>query len=325
MPTETRGPASIERVAVIGAGLMGHGIALEFAVAGLRVAITDASAAALEQGLANMRRGADTLAGLGLAPRDVCAAAMARVTAHASVAGAVAGADLVVEAVSEDLPLKRRVFAELDRLCGAGVVLASNTSTFLPSTLAAGARHPERILVAHYFNPPHLLPVVEIVPHRGTASHVVERVCALYHSLGKRPVVLQREVAGFIANRLQQALLREAVALVEGGVAGAADVDAVVSGSFGRRLAVAGPFEVSDLAGLDVIAAIARELWPELATGGIADLLATPAAAGDYGAKTGRGFGDWPPERVAAAKQRIATALAAIAALPATPQQQPRH
>ncbi|MDE0228107.1 MAG: 3-hydroxyacyl-CoA dehydrogenase family protein [Spirochaetaceae bacterium] len=316
--TTRNSAAAIERVAVIGAGLMGHGIALEFAVAGRRVAITDASAAALEQGLANMRRAADTLAGLGLAARADCASAMLRVTAHASLARAVAGADLVVEAVSEDLSLKQRVFAELDRACGAEVVLASNTSTFMPSILAAGSRHPERILVAHYFNPPHLLPVVEIVPHPGTDVDVVQRVCALYQSLGKRPVVLQREVAGFIANRLQQALLREAVALVEGGVAGAADVDAVVSGSFGRRLAVAGPFEVSDLAGLDVIAAIAREVWPDLAAGGVADLLADPAAAGDYGAKTGRGFGDWPPERVDAARQRIATALAAIAAFPAT-------
>ena len=137
----------------------------------------------------------------------------------------------------------------------------------------------------------------------------------LYLALGKRPVVLQREIAGFIANRLQHALLREAVALVEAGVASAAEVDAVVSGSFGRRLAVAGPFEVSDLAGLDVIAAIARELWPELAAGAtVAELLARPAAAGDYGAKSGRGFGDWPPAKVDAAKQRIATTLAIIAA-----------
>ena len=316
--TNRKSAAAIERVAVIGAGLMGHGIALEFAAAGRRVAITDASAVALEQGLANMRRGADTLADLGVAPRAACASAMQRVTAHAALAGAVAGADLVIEAVSEDLALKQRVFAELDRACGAEVVLASNTSTFMPSALAAGARRPERILVAHYFNPPHLLPVVEVVPHPGTAPDVVARVRTLYHSLGKRPVVLQREVAGFIANRLQQALLREAVALVEGGVASAADVDAVTSGSFGRRLAVAGPFEVSDLAGLDVIAAIARELWPDLATGGIADLLAAPAAGGHYGAKSGRGFGHWPPERVAAAKGRIATALAAIAALPDT-------
>ena len=318
MRNETGNPATVERVAVIGAGLMGHGIALEFAVAGRRVAITDASSAALERGLANMRRGADTLAGLGLAPRAACDTALQRVTACASLPEAVAGADLVVEAVSEDLPLKRRVFAELDRACGADVVLASNTSTFMPSALAAGARHRERILVAHYFNPPHLLPVVEIVPHAGTSPDVVERVRRLYDNLGKRPVVLQREIAGFIANRLQQALLREAAALVEGGVASAADVDAVVSGSFGRRLAVAGPFEVSDLAGLDVIAAIARELWPDLATGGIADLLAAPAAAGRYGAKTGGGFGDWPPARVDAARQRIATALAAIATLPGT-------
>ena len=313
---DTAGVATGQRVAVIGAGLMGHGIALEFAVAGRQVALTDASATALEQALVNMRAAAATLARLGLAPRAACDSAMQRVTACASLAETVSGADLVIEAVSEELALKQRVFAALDAACGAGVVLASNTSTFMPSALASATRHPERVLVTHYFNPPHLLPVVEIVPHAGTDPAVVARVQVLYIALGKRPVVLRREVAGFIANRLQHALLREAVALVEAGVASAAEVDAVVSGSFGRRLAVAGPFEVSDLAGLDVIAAIARELWPELAAGGsVAELLARPAAAGDYGAKSGRGFSEWDATRLAAAKQRMAQALATIATL----------
>ena len=192
----TAGGAAIERVAVIGAGLMGHGIALEFAVAGRRVAIADASAAALEQGLANLRSGAQTLARLGLAPRAACATAPERVTAHAELRAAVAGADLVIEAVSEDLPLKQRVFAELDAACGAGVVLASNTSTFMPSALAAGTRHRQRILVAHYFNPPHLLPVVELVPHADTDPAVMARMRDLYLALGKRPVVLQRRSRG---------------------------------------------------------------------------------------------------------------------------------
>ena len=313
---DTAGAATGQRVAVIGAGLMGHGIALEFAVAGRQVALTDASATALEQALVNMRAAAATLARLGLAPRAACDSAMQRVTACASLAETVSGADLVIEAVSEELALKQRVFAALDAACGAGVVLASNTSTFMPSALASATRHPERVLVTHYFNPPHLLPVVEIVPHAGTDPAVVARVQVLYTALGKRPVVLRREVAGFIANRLQHALLREAVALVEAGVASAAEVDAVVSGSFGRRLAVAGPFEVSDLAGLDVIAAIARELWPELAAGGsVAELLARPAAAGDYGAKSGRGFSEWDATKLTAAKQRMAQALATIATL----------
>ena len=244
---------------------------------------------------------------------------MQRVTACASLPEAVAGADLVIEAVSEDLALKQRVFAELDRACGAEVVLASNTSTFMPSALAAGARHPERILVAHYFNPP--TPVAG-GGDRAAPRHRRWRGGARVQLVRRPRQALRwccsREIAGFIANRLQQALLREAAALVEAGVASTADVDAVVSGSFGRRLAVAGPFEVSDLAGLDVIAAIARELWPDLAAGGVADLLAAPAAAGDYGAKSGRGFGNWPLARTAAAKQRIAAALAAIAALPGT-------
>ena len=309
--------ATIERVAVIGAGLMGHGIALEFAVSGRQVALSDASGSALEQALGNMRQGAETLANLGLAPRAACDTALQRVTACAELQEAVAGADLVIEAVTEELELKRGLFAALDRACGAEVVLASNTSTFMPSALAAGTRLPQRVLVAHYFNPPHLLPVVELVPHAATDPAVVARLQGLYRELGKRPVVLRREVAGFIANRLQHALLREAVALVEAGVASASDVDAVVSGSFGRRLAVAGPFEVSDLAGLDVIAAIARELWPDLAAGAaVAELLAAPAAAGDYGAKSGGGFGVWDPSKVTAAKQRMARALAAIAALP---------
>ena len=305
-----------QQVAIIGAGLMGSGIGLEFAVRGHSVTIFDASPVALQRAPEEMRRGAATMSRLGLAPAAAADSVLERVATADSLAQAVERADFVLEAISEDLERKQKVFAELDRFAPAAAILGSNTSTFMPSALAAATARGDRVLVTHYFNPPHLLPVVEVVPHPGTAASVVESIRALYESMSKRPVVLQREVPGFVANRLQQALLREATALVAAGVASAADVDRVVTGSFGRRLAVAGPFEVSDLAGLDVIAAIAAELWPDLdSSGEVAGLLAEPAAAGNFGAKTGVGFAEWDDAKITAAKARVADALAAIAQL----------
>jgi 3-hydroxybutyryl-CoA dehydrogenase len=295
---------------------MGHGIALEFALRGHSVALWDADPVALQRGLEALTVGARAMADLGLASVDDAEQTRGRVRLATALGDATEGANIVVEAVSEDLGLKQRIFTELGGAAAPDTVLASNTSTFMPSSLAAVTPLPQRVLVTHYFNPPHLLPVVEVVPHPGTDPDVVAQVRDLYLALGKQPVVLRKEVLGFVANRLQQALLREAANLLEQGVADAAEIDAIVRGSFGRRLAVAGPFEISDLAGLDVIDAIASQLWQDLATSGdVAVALHSAAAAGDYGAKTGRGFGDWDAASTAMAKQRIAKTLSVLATL----------
>ena len=285
----TAGGAAIQRVAVIGAGLMGHGIALEFAVAGRRVAIADASAAALEQGLANLRSGAQTLARLGLAPRAACATAPERVTAHGELRAAVAGADLVIEAVSEDLPLKQRVFAELDAACGAGVVLASNTSTFMPSALCR--RHPAT--ASGFSWPTTSTPRTccrswKLVPHADTDPAVMARMRDLYLALGKRPVVLQREDCG-VHSPTGCSTRAAARGGGPGGSGGGERGGGRRGGERQLRPAAGGGGTVRGLrpgrAGRDRRHR-PRELWPELAAGTtVADLLARPAAAGDYGAK----------------------------------------
>jgi 3-hydroxybutyryl-CoA dehydrogenase len=302
----------ISSVAVIGAGLMGHAIALEFALAGLDVRLTDRDAATLEHGRLWIADDLAALVSLGAVDPARADAALARVRPTADLTATILGADLVVEAVSEDLDLKRRLFADLDAACPSETVLASNTSSFMPSVLAASLRRPDRLLVTHYFNPAHLLPLVEVVPHPATDEAVVERVVGLYQRIGKTPVVIRREAPGFVGNRLQMALLREALAIVEAGIASATDVDAVVAAGFGRRLAAAGPLAVLDLAGLDVTLRVMEELLPSMASATDPPRAMRDAvAAGRLGVKSGAGIYDWTTEGVRAAREGIARALVA--------------
>jgi 3-hydroxybutyryl-CoA dehydrogenase len=308
-PTDPTDPRA---VAVVGAGLMGHAIALEFALAGLAVRLTDRTDAILAAAIDTVADDLAALVRLGRVEQAAVAPTLARIGPTTDLGHAVAGADLVVEAISEDLDRKRRLFADLDRRCPPHVVLASNTSSFMPSLLAAGIRHPERLLVTHYFNPAHLLPLVEVVPHPATDEAVVARVVRLLRGIGKAPVVVRQEAPGFVGNRLQMALLREAAAIVAAGIATAADVDAVVTAGFGRRLAVAGPFAVADLAGLDVTLRVMEELLPSLASEREPPpMLRDAVAAGRLGVKTVAGLYDWSPDAIRAARERVAAAIAA--------------
>jgi len=216
--------------------------------------------------------------------------------------------------VFEDLALKQEVFRQLDALCAPEAVLASNSSTLMPSWLVPSASRGPQVLVAHYFNPPHLLPLVEIVRGPATSDESTFLVRDLLRSIGKQPVILAREVPGFIANRLQTALWREALSLVESGVATADDVDTVVRGSFGRRLAFAGPLEVVDLAGLDVISAVMRQLLPDIASStAVSPLLADAVVRGDLGVKSGRGIYDQPAAAADELRTRMAQGLILLA------------
>ncbi len=221
---------------------------------------------------------------------------------------------MVIEAVFEDLPLKQRIFADLDRLTPPRAILASNSSSFMPSALAASTGRPDRVLVAHYFNPPHLLPLVEVVRGPQTSNETVATMAALLRHIGKRPAIIQKEAPGFVGNRLQMALFREALAIVEAGIASPEDVDVVVKNGFGRRLAAAGPFEVFALAGLDLVLAVAEQLMPVIdSRPEVPALLRETVARGEHGVKTGSGFYEWTPEEGEALRQRVAKALIAIA------------
>lgn len=303
----------IRRIGVIGAGLMGHGIAQDFTLAGYQVGLHDVSGDILERARENMRQNLAIMAGAQMIDTNAVDSVPEKVFMSTHLTEVVSGADYVVEAITEDLPLKQRVFAEIDELCPEHTIIASNSSTYMPSSMASATGRPDKVLVTHYFNPPHFVPLVEVVCHEGTSDTTFETVMSLLNRVGKRPVAVRKEIPGFIGNRLQFALLRECLSLVEKGVATPQDIDAVVKNSFGRRLAVAGPFEVFDAAGWDTIFAILSELAPDLdASSAASTLAADNVRRGRLGLKSGSGFYDWTPESAQTLRERIAHALIEI-------------
>ncbi len=307
----------IHSIAVVGAGLMGHGIAQEFALAGYAVHLHDLSDEKLRQAAAAMQANLQLLADIGLVTQAQRESVAHNVYPCTVLKDVVGDADVVIEAVFEQLELKLEVFRQLDQLCPDRTILASNSSTLLPSKLAAATRRPEQVLIAHYFNPPYLLPLVELVRHPATSDATVATMYELLTRVGKKPAIVQKEVPGFIGNRLQMALLREALSLVEQGFASAQDVDIVVKNGFGRRYAAAGPFEVWELAGWDFILAVSGYLTPTLESSPENSVvLREKVTRGELGVKTGTGFYDWTPESIEALKKRIGQALATIAKLP---------
>jgi 3-hydroxybutyryl-CoA dehydrogenase len=306
--------SDIRRIAILGAGIMGHGIAQEFAVAGHEVGLYDVDQSRLDAAMARIAANLERLEDAGVVPPGATTTTPARIRASTVLEAVTADADYVVEAAPEDLALKRELFAELDRRCRPETILASNTSTFPPSKLAAATRRPDRVLVTHYFNPPFLVPLVEVVRGPESSDATVATVVALLKDVGKSPVVVQKEAPGFIGNRLQLALVREALSIVAQGLATPEDVDLVVRTSLGRRWSVAGPFETSDAAGLDTVLAVAGQLFPAIESSPeVPPLLQDMVARGDLGLKSGKGFYDWPPEAAEALRERIRQALIEIA------------
>jgi 3-hydroxybutyryl-CoA dehydrogenase len=285
-------PSPPRAVAVVGNGLIGHGVAQVFAAAGVPVRLLGRRAESLEAAVGRIRESLDRFEAHGLLDRTAAAAALARITTSTDLAAA-AGVDLVVEAVPEDLRLKHAIFEQLDRLCPPPAVLASSSGQPASRLVARVARR-ERVVAAHFWNPPQLIPLVEVCPGPETDPAVVPWLTGVLRAAGKQPVVLEREIDGFLGNRLQFALLREALALWAAGVASAEAIDLAVTTSFGRRLAVTGPLESADLGGLDTFHAFCAFLFPGLDAG------TTPPAAmgelvrqGHRGLASGRGLYDW--------------------------------
>jgi 3-hydroxybutyryl-CoA dehydrogenase len=293
------------RIAVIGAGLMGHGIAQVFALAGHDVAITDAVVASLDT---VQSRIAANLRDLG---EDASAAE--RVQPCIDVAQAVRDADYVVEAVSENLALKQQLFAEIERHTRSDTILASNTSVIPITEIMQGLTVRERALGTHWWNPPFLVPLVEVIETQWTAPEVVAWTMGLHESAGKKPAHVKKDVPGFIGNRLQHALWREAISLVEHGICDAETVDAVVKASFGRRLAVLGPLENADLVGTDLTLAIHETVLPAIESRPApSPYLEKLVADGRLGFKSGEGFRKWSPEQQAALRTKVMQHLKAM-------------
>jgi 3-hydroxybutyryl-CoA dehydrogenase len=286
------------RIAVIGAGLMGHGIAQVFALAGHDVTIYDSVEASLDSARSRILTNLKDLGG--------DARAVERVAPHANLADTVRDVDYVVEAVLEDLPLKQDLFAEIEQHVRPDTILASNTSV-IPITAIMGAlKRRERALGTHWWNPPYLVPLVEVIGTEWTARHAIEWTIRLHADAGKTPVHVKKDVPGFVGNRLQHALWRECIALVQNGICDAETVDTVIKASFGRRLAVLGPLENADLVGTDLTLAIHKTVLPDLdRTPGPLPYLENLVADGRLGMKSGQGFRLWTPEQQAALRSRV--------------------
>lgn len=291
---------TIQRVTVVGAGLMGHGIAQVLASAGFDVTLTDANAEALPKAVSGIERILALFAEHELVTTQEATSALARVRTEPELAVAIDGAQYVVEAVFEEIGLKRRVFGELDRLCPPEVVLTSNTSGLSANAIAQGLERQERFCVTHFWNPPHIVPLVEVVQADRTDRRTVETAVAVLRRGGKVPVVVRKDVPGFVGNRLQYALFREAVSLVEQGVVSADDLDTVVEMSFGRRYPTVGPLKTADLNGTGLFATIASYLYRDLEdTKAPQRLLTGLVENGHVGVKSGRGFHEWTPNKAA--------------------------
>lgn len=288
-----------ERIAVLGLGTMGHGIAQVFASNGHQVRCYDSAAQARDTLTERIRSNMDQKARLGLAPGLNPDDVFARIEIFPELEASVEGADFVVEAVREDLPTKQDLFKRLEDLVSDETILASNTSTFPMTEMSRDLRHPQRTLVTHWFNPPHIIPLVEVVPGRATNEETVQRTMDLLERNGKLAIRLQKEVPGFLVNRIQAAVFREIWDLVEQGVATPEQVDRAVSASVGLRLAAAGPFEIADFAGLDITGHVFGHLLKEIsASRSIPPAVDRLVKEGHYGVKSGRGIYEYTPERI---------------------------
>ena len=300
-------------IAIIGAGLMGQGIASQFAIHGFEVRLNDLTDDVLERALNGVMANLNILVDVGLIDKSELTQAFNRIKISDSLEDSVYNADLIVEAISENLELKKQLFNEMGAHVSKTALISSNTSSFMPSQLSDSVSYPECFLVANWWNPPYLLPLVEVVPGAITSANTTKTICNILENAGKLPIILKKESKGFIGNRLQLALLREAISIVENGVASAKDIDTVVTNSFGRRLAIAGPFEVFDIAGWDTISAIIGQLYPDLESkSGHPKLINNMLTEGKLGIKSGKGFYGWSDDSIKSRRQKIGEALAAI-------------
>lgn len=278
-------------MAMVGAGTMGSGMSMCYAQAGFRVALYSQSQERLDRALARIGNSQAVFVQEGLISAAEAESARARMSVTTSLAEALDGVQFVLESVPENLQIKQQLFREMETLCPPDTILTTNTSGLSITAIASACRHPERVAGQHWANPPEIVPLVEVVCGEQTSDETLETTYRVTEKLGKAPVRVMKDIAGFASNRLQYALLREALYLVEAGVVSPEDVDRTLKNGVGFRYPWLGPLETVDLGGLDVFHAICQYLFKELST-----MQSTPAffdqlaAEGKYGIKAGEGF-----------------------------------
>ena len=301
------------QTAVIGAGLMGHGIALTLARAGQYVSITDPVDAVRETILERIAEGLKALDETDGQIPEI----LKRIKISSTTAAAVRDAGFVFEAAPEKLALKQGIFAEIERYAPETCILASNTSVIPITRIMGELRLKSRALGTHWWNPPHIIPLVEVVSTGWTDDTVADEMMALLGDAGKKPVRVRKDVPGFIGNRLQHALWREAISLVENGICDAEAIDTVVKSGFGRRLAVLGPLENADLIGTDLTLDIHENVLFDLESGKApSPYLAKLVDEGRLGMKSGKGFRDWTQDKANQVRRRVARHLKRLDGIP---------
>ena len=291
----------IRQIAVVGAGLMGHGIGQNFAQEGYSVMLYDLNHSILERALVQIRSNIETFVEMGLDTKENIEKTLSRIRISVDLQEAVQESYFVIEAAPEELVLKMNLFEALDRYCLEDAILASNTSTLPISEIGKKVTRKERLVITHWFNPPHIVPTVEVVPGERTSIEVTEMTVGLLKKIGKRPIRILKEIPGFLINRIQTAMFREILSLLELGVATPEDIDAGVKGSFGIRLAVLGPLQTMDMGGLDLMFRGMKYLYPLIDRSvDVQKILREKVERDELGLKTGKGFFQYEQEEALA-------------------------
>ncbi len=295
----------IKTICNLGCGTMGFGTAIAFANAGYEVNMFGRRNASIDRAMKNIRFTLDIMMKNKLLTAEDSEGVVNRIHGVTTLKAAARNADFVIESVAEELTVKQQVYQEIEKYIDKDVIFATDSSGLSPTQIASVLKHPERFVVAHFWNPPHLIPLVEVVPGEKTVQEVVDITWTLMEKIGKKPVALLKEAPGFVGNRLQFALLREALHCVQEGIATAEAVDTICKYSIGRRLSVTGPLETADLGGLDIFYNISAYLNADLADDKAgSSVMKKCVDEGKLGAKTGTGLYQWHPDELNAIKER---------------------
>ena len=282
---------SIRTVGVLGLGTMGHGIAQQFALAGLEVRCFDEDEAARRSLLERVRSNLRRMVEAGVVDGSSVDPALKRLVVCTTLEDAARAAQFITEAVAEDLATKQDLFSKLESTVESSTILASNSSSYVISETSASMRRAHRAILTHWFNPPHIVPVVEVVPGRQTTEQTIQTTYDLLERIGKMPVRINREIPGFLVNRVQAAMLREVWDLLDRGIASAAEIDRAIRGSMGFRLAALGPLRINDFGGLDVARRVSENLLPHMRSDSeVPPLIRELVDRGHFGVKSGLGI-----------------------------------
>jgi len=290
----------VKTVSIIGAGLMGHGIAQVFAQAGYNVLLRDIKQEFLLNGVSKMKENLQKLSAAGLVRKEEIDATISRVKTTLDMQEALTNSDFMIEAATENIDLKKQIFREASKFAPERAVLATNTSGLPILDIAGVTNRPGKIIGTHFWNPPYLLRAVEVVKGAGTTDETVKVTYDLLTKVGKKPVVVKKDIPGQIGIRILYAMLREAISLVEKGVASPEDIDTVVKEALGTRLPVVGVLELADLSGVDLVLMVSKRLFKDLDNSPEPSKFLTDMVAdGHTGIKSLKGFYSWTPQSVA--------------------------